>query len=235
MKEAGFFMLISMKKDTRFEAIRLRSEGWAYSVISRRLCVSKSTLSCWLRMVPFRPNEEEVKRITKARAISAQLRGERRLESIRNAHTQALHDIGAFTKRDLFMFGLGLYLGEGSKAQEQVQLVNADPDTIRIGVEWLKHFCLVPDENLRLIVHGYPDTDVAISERFWSDVSGIPLAQFSKAIIDRRTSKISQNAGKLPYGTAHVRVVALGRTSCGVLLHRRIMGWLETVKQIVRA
>jgi hypothetical protein len=235
MNEIGFCMLPGMKKSIQAEAVKMRREGWSYSVIKRKLDVSKSTLSYWLRLIPFCPNAVEVLRISKALAVSAQVRSVQKIESIQHAHIQALQDIGTMTKRDLLMFGLGLYLGEGSKAQEEVRIVNSDPDTIRIGVAWLKKACEVPDENLSLKVHAYPDTDVDAAERFWSETSGIPRAQFTRAVIDRRTEKKAQNKGKLPYGTAHVKVRALGQKTCGVLLHRRIMAWLETVKRKMRA
>ena len=49
--------------ENRNEAIKLRKKGHSYNLISLKLNISKSTLSYWLKEVPYTPNKEVLKRI----------------------------------------------------------------------------------------------------------------------------------------------------------------------------
>ena len=53
---------------------------------------------------------------------------------------EAKKDVGGLSLRDIFMLGIGPYLGEGSKSQEEVKIVNAYPTIIKLGIKWLKKF-----------------------------------------------------------------------------------------------
>ena len=40
-------------RSLKWRAVDLRQKGWSYNVITARLGVSKSTLSHWLRTIPY--------------------------------------------------------------------------------------------------------------------------------------------------------------------------------------
>lgn len=46
----------------------------------------------------------------------------------------AKNELGRMTKIDLWILGIGLYLGEGNKSYENVSFSNSDPETIKIIV-----------------------------------------------------------------------------------------------------
>src|SRR3989344_6445018 len=102
----------------KLRSVELRKEGHSYNYISRVLKISKSTLSDWLADIPYTPNNETIRRIGKARAASGEAKSKIRQESIRRATEEARQQLGEVSKRDLFMLGLGLYIGEGSKTAE---------------------------------------------------------------------------------------------------------------------
>lgn len=216
-----------MKKSLREKATRLRKQGWSYSIICERLGVSKSTLSCWLSEVPYTPNAAVRKRIKEGPAKSSALSHQKKLERIAIINTEALSEFGQLTKRDLWMLGLGLYTGEGSKLYNTTQVANSNPDVIRVMMKWFREVCGLTNEHFSLIVHLYPDTDQKTALRFWSKVSGIPLAQFGKTIIDARQNKSRIKYRTLPYGTAHIRIRSRNKKEYGVALHRRILGWIN--------
>jgi len=50
--------------DSQERAVALRRQGYSYSLITEKLSVPKSTLSGWLRDIPFEPNQETFHRLT---------------------------------------------------------------------------------------------------------------------------------------------------------------------------
>ena len=208
-------------------AIQLRKEGWSYNVISDKLGLGKSTLSHWLAEIPYAPNKETLRRIKAGPAKSARLNHEKKLAAIQSAKTQAAQEFGELTRRDLWMLGLGLYIGEGSKAYEYTRIVNSDPEVIQLAMRWFREICGVPSDNFLLRVHLYPNVPVSEAIEFWSKITGIPKNQFGKTQIDKRLDKSQKKQGRLPFGTIHISIRSCGNPKFGVSLHRKIMGWIK--------
>ena len=213
-------------------ALKLRKAGYSYNMIGKELGIAKSTLSNWLTNIPFIPNAEVLKRVGESKLKSALHKQRMKFENIARMKCEAEKDVGKLFLRDIFMLGIGLYLGEGSKSHEQVRIVNADPTIIKLSIKWLKEFGKVGLEHLRISIHGYPDHNVNELVNFWSKELDIPIEQFIKTQIDIRLNKSTLKRRKLPYGTAHVYVRGGGTLPLGVKnLHRKIMGWIETATQ----
>lgn len=218
----------------RIKATELRNAGYSYGMIRGKLGISKSTLSNWLSKVPFSPNQEVIKRVGEAKLKSALYKHRLKFGNITKMYTEAKADVGKLSQRDVFMLGVGLYLGEGSKSQEEIRVVNSDPVIIKLAIKWLLGFGGIKLHHLRVAIHGYPDHDVNELVSFWSKTLEIPPEQFIKTSIDMRQNKSTYKKRKLPYGTAHIYVRGGGTLVPGVRnLHRKIMGWIEaTIKQI---
>lgn len=218
---------------TRDMALELRRDGFAYSYISEKTGLSKSTLSEWLSGVSYTPNRQTIERVGKAIAASNAQKVRIRLEETEKVRQAAFLDIGKVSKRDLFMFGLGLYLGEGAKTYDITRIVNSDPKVIHLAMEWFYNLGVMREQFL-LTLHLYPDSDVERSLQFWSHTTTIPRSQFGKTQIDRRVNKRKNRAGKLPYGTAHLTVRSLGRKEFGVVLARKIQAWNDEVARVIK-
>jgi transcriptional regulator with XRE-family HTH domain len=216
----------------REKAVSLRRAGFPYSHISRVTGISKSTLSDWLSAIPYTPNAETIERVGKAIAAANARKTALKQESIRKIQHEARAQVGKVSKRDLFMFGLGLYLGEGSKTGDVTRVVNADVQVIRLTIAWFESLGVRPAQFL-LTLHLYPDTDVRKCLRFWSEATTIPVSQFGKVQTDTRRNKRMYKNGKLPYGTAHLSVRGLGRKEYASALARRIKGWTNAVEKEV--
>lgn len=208
-------------------AIELRNAGYSYNYIAPRVGVSKGTLAVWLAEIPYAPNSETLERIGKARAASGAVKSRLKLESIQEARRQARIEIGKMSKRDIFMLGLGLYIGEGTKSAMQTVFVNSNPAIIKLMVRWFVEAVGLRKENLRVRIHAYPDCNIAESVRYWSEVSGLPERQFLKTLVDWRKDKKAVKLGKLPYGTVHMFVNSLGEKRFGVFLARKIVAWSD--------
>lgn len=216
----------------REKALKLRKAGYSYNMIGEKIGIAKSTLSNWLINTPFVPNAELLERIGKAKLKSALYKSRLKLKNIAKMKKEARKEIGKLSRRDILMLGIGLYLGEGSKSQEEIRIVNADPTIIKLGIRWLKEFCNIYSKNLRVSIHGYPDHDIDVLINFWSKELNIPIKQFIKTQIDTRLNKSGIKKRKLPYGTAHLYVRGGGTLPLGVKnLHRKIMGWIESATQ----
>lgn len=218
-----------MKIEKRKRSIVLRRRGWSYNYIAKKIDVSKSTLSEWLRLIPYIPNRTTIKRIKAGPAKSATMRKQQKIDHIRSAHRLAEAELGELSKRDLWMLGIGLYLGEGSKKFEDVRIANSDPRIIKLVIYWLIKVCNVPKRNIQIRLYAYPDNDIDKALLYWQNITKLPKTAFTRVQIDRRTDKKAKKWSILPNGTIHVIVRKLKNPLLGVALHRKIMGWIEAV------
>ena len=208
-------------------AIFYRQNGYSYNMIAERLGLAKSTLSDWLKEIPYTPNKKTRERIGAGRAKSAQTRHNQKIADIFTAKKLAKKEIGKLTKRDLWFLGIGLYWGEGAKSSnEGIKLMNSDPEIIKVTIKWFREICGLTNENFRLTVHTYPDNNITKTIDYWSKITGIPERQFGKTQIDKRANKLRIKKGKLPYGTIELAIKSNGKKEFGVSLYRKIIGWI---------
>ncbi|MFA5791763.1 MAG: helix-turn-helix domain-containing protein [Candidatus Paceibacterota bacterium] len=181
---------MARKKDKQ-KAIAMRKEGMSYSQIKEKLRVSKSTLSGWLYNMPL-----SEKRIRELRADSPvrieryrntmRVKKEARLKEV---YRKISKDIGGFSKRDLFIAGLFLYWGEGTKAQNSsVILTNTNPAMLKFFIQWLGLFG-IKRKNLKVKLHLYSDMNIKQSLDFWSKELRIPISQFRKPYVKKTQLK----------------------------------------------
>lgn len=192
------------------KALKLRTQGKSYSQIKSELGISKSTLSYWLRDYPLSPE-----RIKELRDFSHQ-RIERYIETRRvkrESRLKAIYDserkiIFSLSQRDLFIAGLFLYWGEGSKStMKEVSLSNTDPTVIKFFIYWARECLGVPNEKINLRLHLYSDMDVDTETDFWIRTLKVPKSQFNKPYIKKSLrSDITYNKGGFGHGTCNARI-----------------------------
>lgn len=222
-------------KSLKEKAISYRKSGYSYNMISQKTGVSKSTLSNWLCKIPFSPNKKLIERIGLAKLKSASFKHDQKMKEISEMESLAKKEIGKISERDLWFMGIGLYLGEGAKAFENLGFSNSDPEVIKIIVNWFKRNCGLKNINFNPYVHTYPDNNINITINYWSKITGIPKKQFGKVIIDTRINKLRVKRKTLPYGTVDIRIRTHGNKDLGKKLHRRIMGWIKTAIEQINA
>lgn len=220
----------------RQKAIKLRKDGYSYSLISESLKTSKSTLNYWLKDIPYEPNQIVLDRIKNSSTKSASVLRRNKKRRDRIARQSGKNKVGKLTRRDLSMIGIGLYIGEGTKNKTQmVRVINSDPSTILIAMNWLKQIYGLKDNNFRLSIHLYPDLNIKKTLNFWSEVTKIPLQQFRKTQIDVRPKNLNLRRRILRYGTAQLTVYSDGDKKKGVYLFHKIMGQIDTIKEQINA
>jgi transposase-like protein len=191
-------------------AIALRKEGRSYSEIKEVLCISKSTLSNWLREYPLSKKQlRELRdvnpiRIEKFRSTMQRKKDER----LATAYGKAKQSIGNLSSRDLLIGGLFLYWGEGGKTTPySASLSNTDPAILVCFIKWLS-LLGVSKDRLKVRLHLYSDMDIKKEINFWAQSLRVSSAQFNKPQI--KQSKLSE----LTYPTR-------GHGTCLVTLHDR--------------
>jgi len=123
-------LLSVMKTAERDEARRLRrDEGLSIREITRRLGVSRSSVSLWVRDVPLTPEQRERLRAQNPRFGGQNLGAAANALRARQRRMQWHEDGRAMARTGDAAFAAGcmLYWAEGSKTRNVAQLSNSDP------------------------------------------------------------------------------------------------------------
>ena len=97
-----------------------------------------------------------------------------------------------------------LYWAEGTKSEkfESVDFANSDPKMILVFINFLRKIFSVNENRLRIYVYCHSNQNVEEIKKFWSDLTSIPLTQFSKPYIKQDSQK---NGRIMPHGLIHLR------------------------------
>jgi len=191
------------------KTLTLRKQGMSYSQIRSIIKVSKSTLSLWLKNYPL--SKERIKEL---RAFSER-RIERFRETVRQKREKRLTEtyqtqkqlILPLSNRELFIAGLLLYWGEGTKCRRDgLSISNNDPSVIRFFIYWLKKSLAIPKKKIRILLHLYNDMNINNEINYWSKILRIPLRQFNRSYIKKTPSTRINHKGGFGHGTCNVRI-----------------------------
>lgn len=217
---------INMKEEQRNEARELRTRGFSIREICESVHVSRSTASLWVRDIELTKVQiKRLKSLVKDPDV-IERRRQTRLASENVRRNKVIHSafgqITNVSRKELTLIGAALYWAEGKKGQQNtVSFSNSDPRMIKIMMHFFRDVCAVPEEKFRGYVHIHPHLDYQKAEKYWSEISNIPLTQFYKTY--RKKNKSSQNKrDTLPYGTFDIYV-------CNAVLFLTIRGWFEGI------
>lgn len=215
----------SGKLREKLKAQELRRKGFSYNEILEQVDVSKDTLSKWCRDISFSFEQKErlqrrkLKGAEKGRIIGAKRQRERRIRKTTKVVDKAIKELGKLSKRDRFIAGISLYLGDGYKNNKSVGFSNSRPEIIQFMMSWFREFCQVPEEKFRGQIWIHDNMDEVGAKKFWSELTLIPQDLFNKSYIARNkpnSRKIRKNINK--YGVFAIRI-------SDSWLQRRIVGW----------
>jgi len=201
------------KVDLHEKARMMRADGRTLADIAAVLGVSRSSVSVWVRDVEFQP---------KPRRASAHRRPHpqhlAKLAEIAECEELGIQRLGALSDDAFLAAGAALYAGEGSKGQ--IQFANTNPAMMQFFCAWLRHFFIIDESRMRVRVYLHEGLDLDAAERFWSEVTGVPLSQFRAPYRARDDPTIRRN--KHEHGCAYVRY-SCSRT------HREILGLVRAL------
>ncbi len=215
------------KLKLKLKAIELREKGLSIKEIQRRLEVSRSSVSLWVRDIKLTKKQLERLYLNKK---TGQLKGSyiaatnkiKARESITKRLIQeGEKEAGELSQRDRFISGIALYFAEGEKSSEHISFSNSDPRAIKFMVDWFREFCNIPEEKFRCSLYIHDNQDEKKAKRFWSKLIKISLSQFKKSYIVKNNPHRFRKTKTL-YG-----VLRVGASD--VNLHRKIMGWVSGI------
>lgn len=198
----------------------MRLKGKSYGEIGKELGVAKSTLSYWLKGIPLAKKHRD--RLYTNR-IKNMIRGEnsfhrRRHVEIDTIIEESKKQISFPLKKDAFLlFGTALYWAEGSKTSGNFEMTNSDPLLVVFVVKWIESVFSIPPQKLTARLNIYPQQNDEDLRKFWSELSGIPVANFTKSYIKPVSKGYKKNNSY--YGT--IKVVIPKSTD----LKHRVRGW----------
>jgi hypothetical protein len=199
------------KLSERQRARQLRRAGLPLAEIASRLGVSKSSVSLWVRDVPFDP----LPRPPQGRRRAPNALQRRRQAEIDRLVAEGRERIGRLSEREFLVAGVALYAGEGSKTDGCVRFANSDPRMIFLFCCWLRRFFEIDESRLRVHLYLHEGLDLPAAIAHWSAVTAIPPSQFRKPY--RAVPDPSIRHAKHVHGCATVSY------SCSPT-HRTIMG-----------
>lgn len=219
-----------MRKDKAI-AITLRRKGKSYNEILKKLGVAKGTLSGWLRGQKY-SDAVTLQNIKSSRAIWAasiisynKKRAKEAVERQVRIQEQAKNEIKQITHDQLRDIGTSLYWAEGYKRSRwNITFCNTEEGMIRLIMRYFLEVCEIPLFRIRGQVQVHASETVDQAKRYWSSVSGIPLAQFRNSLYQIPRSSKRRVVRKLEFGTFRIIINDVVTVS-------RIHGWIEGIKK----
>jgi hypothetical protein len=210
-----------MKLAEKIEAISLRKAGKSYSEIREKIKVSKSTLTLWLREVELTSEQKERLYVGLRQANGyrlAKLNQQKRIRQTKKILEEAENEFPLLVSNSLFLCGLMLYWAEGDKSEirEDVKFSNSDPAMVTFMMRWFREICKVRENKLKIELHIHTLFCRPDIEKYWSEITKIPLSQFHKTQVKPTSLKYRKN--HLYNGTCAIRINSKD-------LFRRIKGW----------
>jgi transcriptional regulator with XRE-family HTH domain len=223
----------TMRKDNdRKKAVLLRQQGYSLNEIAKKLLISKSTASLWLRNITLDKNAKlRLGQRTKAKSLNGLMSYSKKLRD--NKIKQIKHDegegkklLGKLSKRDIFCIGIGLYWGEGYKrGSQEFGFTNSDPVMVKFYIMWLNVVFGVNKKDLilRISINVSHQKRIAEVERFWTHTTGMSLSQFTKTSFIKASSNKKYANPSSHMGTLRIKV------KNGTRMRRMVIGAIKSV------
>jgi len=209
------------------KAIQLRNQGKSYNEINRILHIPKSTLSTWLKTIPFSVRIKD-KNVQRSKAVWAKnivefnkRRSEKYQKDTKHLIKKFAENVPPISNQNLFFIGLALFWAEGGKREKwNVRFVNSDPQMIQATMRFFREVCGVSDEKFTLRIHLYPNIQEKVAKSYWLKITKLQEDQFRKSQVQiSGSSKGKRPINRLPYGTLHINIG-------DAHLNKKIKGWL---------
>lgn len=207
----------------------MRKRGFSYSEIQSSIQISKSTLSSWLREVKL--SDFQLERLQKKRNEIARRNAQKRIFDLAHKITEiknsAAENIGAISKRELWLMGLMLFW-QDKKNKKALQFTSADPQTILFFLKWLRDIGKIKENEMGfdIFISKEKKEEIHRAVVYWSKLTGFRQIYFNTAYYLQTFPKkgIRKISTRAPYGYLRIRVKASS------MLARQIAGWVRGIE-----
>ena len=176
---------------------KLRENGWSLPEIKNEIKAGYGTVYRYIRGVKISPKHKKEWLGKRGGSIK------RKIILEKKAKDKARKLINLLSEKEKIIFLSALYWGEGNK--KDFNLVNSDPQLIKVFVKGLKELFKIKTKELKISIRIYEDLDKNKCLKFWSEITEVPVNK----IINVDILKGRKN-GKLINGMCRVRVKKAG-------------------------
>lgn len=186
------------KSEKRLLAEELRHEhGYSYNEISEQIGVSKSTLSNWLKHISLTTEQEQriqqrIENNQSAFVANARQTNQKRFQKAREQAFQKGAVIASLVPDNDAVHELALamlYLGEGDKTGNRVQIANTDPDVLRYFLSAVEGLYQIDRSKMSLrinLIEAARPLESRMIE-WWAEQLDCSIRQFQKTQFDQRS------------------------------------------------
>lgn len=220
--------------DLRRKVISLREKGYSLGQLHSEFRIPKTTIHSWVKNieVDFSLKEkirlEALNALQSGRVVYQQRNKLKRDELSLSLNKSGIKKIGILSEKELFIAGIALYWGEGFKNihERRLGFCNSDPAMIKFYLHWLTKCLSIKTEDLvaRVTVNAIYKKRIRTIEEYWSEITGIPLHQFSQPFYQNTKWKKQYNQENYN-GVLRIHV----KNSLESFLEMK--GWIEGLKQ----
>lgn len=174
----------------------MRKEGISIRNVELRLGIPRSTLSGWFKNIRLTKRQKDslhrnwLGALVSARKEAVKWHNSQKATRLKMAEDEAHEVIRRIdlTHKETIELALAmLYLGEGFKKNSDTGIGNSDPLILIFFISILKKVYGVKIENISCYLHLRADQNPEKLSRYWSQILEIPLKNFRKSSIDKRT------------------------------------------------
>jgi len=195
--------------------MELRRLGNSIKKIAKTIGVAQSSVSLWCRDIALTEGQQNLivknglEGLRLGQLKSAELKRKKRIEIVDDLQKQGVIFFKKLTRKEFFVFGLALYVCEGSKTHRRFIFTNSDPKLIKIVVKWLYEFYGIDSDRLglRVQIHEMHKPRERIIKIYWKKYLNFPSSAPIKVdYIKTARQKIYENYNSY-YGTMHLKVL----------------------------
>lgn len=177
------------------KAVKLRTDGFSYTQITKSLGVVKSTLNTWLRDLPKPEKYQYLTQDSWLKTIRplAQAANKRKNDGLFNEMVKkvktevSLLEPGKQTEKSILSM---LYWAEGSKRKQSVVIfANTDPRLIFLFATLLRRNFQLDESKFRVRLHLHYYHRESEVKKFWSKLLKIPENRFGKTYRKKRSKE----------------------------------------------
>ncbi len=188
--------MVSKWAHLKERAVKMRKRGASVRDIEKHLGIPRSNLSYWFRGIVLSKHHAQLLRkrheeaLITARKEAVKWHNSQKARRLDAARMDALKTLAQIniTQREIVELALAiLYLGEGAKKNSFTAMGNSDPRILRFFVDSLSYLYNIPRSQFKCHLHLRADQNPQALARYWSAQLDIPIENFLKPLIDKRT------------------------------------------------
>lgn len=132
----------------------------------------------------------------RGRLLGARLQHKKKVARVTLFKDLGMEMMKDVNERDIFMLGLGLYLGEGNKKGNHFQFANSNPKIVNAALIWLEKAFEISRKDIycNVFINNIHADRIEDVQKRWARVLKISLRQFNKPVfIKARSKKVYEN------------------------------------------